>query len=111
MGRESTDDALTKVLYGSALEQLIAQLPDGLETRVGEQGRWISGGEAKRVALARAYFTPAPILLLDEPTEGLDLHMEQMVLQRMKELLTGRTIIVATHRRAAANAADSTLSI
>jgi ATP-binding cassette subfamily C protein CydD len=73
-------------------------LPDGLETQVGEQGAGISRGQAQRVALARAFLKDAPILLLDEPTAGLDTENESLVIDALNRLSRGRTVLMLTHR-------------
>ena len=73
-------------------------LPDGLDTSVGEHGIGLSRGQAQRVALARAFLKNAPLLLLDEPTAGLDTESEQMVLASLDILAKDRTVLTATHR-------------
>jgi ATP-binding cassette subfamily C protein CydD len=74
------------------------QLPEGLETLVGEQGLGLSRGQAQRVALARAFLKGAPILLLDEPTAGLDAENEALVISALETLSRGRTVLILTHR-------------
>jgi ATP-binding cassette subfamily C protein CydD len=73
-------------------------LPQGLETPVGEQGLGLSRGQAQRVALARAFLKGAPILLLDEPTAGLDAENEALVISALETLSRGRTVLILTHR-------------
>jgi ATP-binding cassette subfamily C protein CydD len=73
-------------------------LPEGLDTRVGEQGQGLSRGQAQRVALARAFVKDAPILLLDEPTAGLDVENEALVIRALKEFCRDRTVLTLTHR-------------
>ncbi len=73
-------------------------LPEGLETLVGEQGFGLSRGQAQRVALARAFLKGAPILLLDEPTAGLDAENEALVISALETLSRGRTVLILTHR-------------
>ena len=85
------------------------ELPDGLDTAVGEGGVGLSGGQIQRVALARAYLSGAPLLLLDEPTANLDLDSERLVLEALDELGRGRTVIVVTHRLAPCRLADRVL--
>jgi len=84
----------------AGLSDWVARLPLGLDTLVGEEGSAVSGGEAKRIALARALLKDASIMLLDEPTEGLDSVTEQDVVNRLKERLKGKTVLLATHRPA-----------
>ncbi len=87
-------------LYGSG------ELPQGLTTEVGEQGNLLSGGQARRVALARAFAKNAPLLLLDEPTAGLDLENERLIIENLKRLRHGKTVIMLTHRLDTARLAD-----
>lgn len=82
------------------------QLVQGLATEVGEQGCRLSGGQARRVALARAFAKDAPLLLLDEPTAGLDLENERLIMESVERLRQGRTVIMLTHRLDTARRAD-----
>jgi ATP-binding cassette subfamily C protein CydD len=83
-----------------------SRLPQGLATEVGEQGNLLSGGQARRVALARAFAKDAPLLLLDEPTAGLDLENERLIMESLKRLPRGKTVIMLTHRLDTARLAD-----
>ena len=76
-----------------------SQLPQGLDTQVGEGGFGLSGGQAQRVALARAFLRDAPLVLLDEPTASLDPGTEAEVMEAIARLCSGRTAIIATHSR------------
>ena len=78
-----------------------AALPQGLDTPVGEGGYGLSGGQAQRVAIARAFLKNAPLLLLDEPTAHLDPATEAEVLDSLRRLALGRTVILASHSAAA----------
>jgi ABC-type transport system involved in cytochrome bd biosynthesis fused ATPase/permease subunit len=73
---------------------------------VGERGAKLSGGERQRVGLARAFLRDAPILLLDEPTSALDPTTEEDVLDALKQLMVGRTVVMVTHREAPTRLAD-----
>lgn len=73
-------------------------LPEGLDTPVGEQGFGLSRGQAQRVALARIFLKDAPLLLLDEPTAGLDAENEALVINSLETLSRGRTVLMLTHR-------------
>lgn len=84
----------------AALRSAIDTFPDGLETIVGERGAKLSGGERQRVGLARAFLRDAPVLLLDEPTSALDPTTEEGVLDALKRLIIGRTVVMVTHREA-----------
>jgi len=85
-------------LRAARLEAFVAALPQGLETWIGESGHGLSGGEARRLAVAQAVLRDAPIWLLDEPTEGLDRANEQLLMNTLLELTAGRTLVLITHR-------------
>lgn len=108
------EDQLHQVLRDSALDRWIAGLPLGLATQVGVNGCAVSGGEARRIALARALLKDAPILLLDEPTEGLDAATEREVVSRLKERVSssGRTtMLVVSHRPECMKLGDSQIRL
>jgi ATP-binding cassette subfamily C protein CydD len=98
---EASVDDVTKAATAARLDSFTAGLPMGLDTIVGEGGYGISGGQAQRVAIARAYLKNAPLLLLDEPTAHLDPATEQEVLDSLRRLALGRTVILASHSSAA----------
>lgn len=95
---DATKEQLHQALRQAHVHDEIMAFPDGLETLVGETGMRLSGGQARRVAIARALLKDAPILLLDEPTEGLDAGAERAVLQALQGLMVGRTTLLITHR-------------
>lgn len=78
--------------------EMINSLEDGFDTKVGEGGRGLSGGEKQRIALARAFLKKPSIILFDEPTVGLDLHTERILQRSMKELAESSTVITVAHR-------------
>jgi subfamily B ATP-binding cassette protein MsbA len=80
------------------LDQMIAQLPKGLDTPVGDNGSRLSGGQRQRLAIARAIYKDAPILILDEATSALDSESERAVQSALDELMQGRTTLVIAHR-------------
>jgi ATP-binding cassette subfamily C protein CydD len=84
-------------------------LPEGLDTLIGEQGLGLSRGQAQRVALARAFVKDAPILLLDEPTTGLDVENETLVIRALREFCRDRTVLTLTHRLTNIRQADRIL--
>ena len=106
---DATQAQLEEAVYVSCMEDFLPQLPQGLDTILGESGEGLSEGQAQRLAIARAVLGGAPILLLDECTSALDEDTESRVLGRLKEL-PGRTILAVTHRPAAARLSDCRLA-
>jgi ATP-binding cassette, subfamily C, bacterial CydC len=106
---DASEDALAKALQQANVYDEIRSLPEGLDTIVGETGTRLSGGQARRVAIARALLRDAPILLLDEPTEGLDAAAEHAVLQALEALMRDRTTLLITHRPQALRYVDEVL--
>ena len=98
---EATDAEVDTAATAAQVAAFARDLPAGLETVVGEGGFGLSGGQAQRVAIARAYLKDAPLLLLDEPTAHLDPMTEADVLDSLKRLAIGRTVILASHSAAA----------
>jgi len=98
---------LNAAIKAAGLENFIAYLPEGLDTWVGESGVKVSGGEARRIALARLYLKNAPILMLDEPTEGLDSDTERDVFTALADFAGDKTVIMVTHREAGLGLVDS----
>jgi ATP-binding cassette subfamily C protein CydC len=94
---EADNQALEEVLKVVRLHDFVQSLPDGLETWVGEAGRLLSGGQARRLAVARAVLSEAPIWIFDEPTEGLDSDTAEAMMQALLRRGHGRTVIVVTH--------------
>lgn len=107
---QATAEEIEQAVYVSAMDEYLPQLPEGLDTRLGENGAGLSEGQAQRLAIARAVLGGAPILLLDECTSALDEATEQKVLQRLKAL-PERTCIAVTHRPAAIALCDWRLEV
>jgi ABC-type multidrug transport system fused ATPase/permease subunit len=106
-GRPDASDAqVAAAAEASGLALALARLPDGLDTQVAERGASLSGGERQRVAIARALIREAPLLLLDEPTTGLDPTTKRGVIDAIETLLEGRTSIIVTHDLELARRAD-----
>jgi ATP-binding cassette, subfamily C, bacterial CydC len=89
---------LNAALKFAGLTTFVKRLPNGLNTWVGESGVKVSGGEARRIALARLYLKNPPILLLDEPTEGLDVATERDIISALAEFTNHKTLLMVTHR-------------
>jgi len=85
----------------------IRALPDGMETRIGEQGAGLSKGQGQRVALARAFLRDAPILLMDEPLASLDMETQRQVSETITAFARGRTLVMLTHRLSSLRGADA----
>ncbi len=103
---ESTDDELWEALRRARLVDLIQELPDGLETVVGERGYRFSGGERQRLTIARMLLAQPWVVILDEATASLDSTSEAAVQAALAEALTGRTAVVIAHRLSTVRAAD-----
>ena len=88
------------------MNYLVANLPDGLDSPVGERGTSLSGGQRQRVAIARAFLKDAPVLILDEATSHLDAVNEQAVRRALDVLQADRTTIVIAHRLSTVRDAD-----
>ncbi len=94
----ASNGELFAALESAQLLDFTAGLPDGLDTWIGEAAKLLSGGQARRVAVARAVLHNAPLWVLDEPTKGLDTITEKKMLGAIKELTVGRTLLLITHR-------------
>ncbi|TWG55311.1 amino acid ABC transporter ATP-binding/permease protein [Aminobacter sp. J44] len=104
---KADDSRLLAALEAAGLREDVEALPEKLDTRLGEGGFGLSGGQARRLALARLFLRDAPLWLLDEPTEGLDGPTARDVLIRLAARAEGRSIVLATHIRREAELADS----
>jgi thiol reductant ABC exporter CydD subunit len=104
-------DEVGVAVAAAGLEPVVASLPDGLETRIGEGGRRLSAGERQRVALARAFLRDAPLLVLDEPTAHLDTETARSVASGIERLSAGRTTLLIVHHPALAAGADEILEL
>src|SRR5690606_38041308 len=93
-----TDAQVRAAASAAQLDEVIARLPNGRHTNVGEGGALLSGGERQRVSIARALLKNAPIVLLDEVTSALDPVNEAAVHEGIERLMAGRTVVMVTHR-------------
>jgi thiol reductant ABC exporter CydD subunit len=105
------DYRLREVLDEMGAGDLVASLPDGLDTRLGEGGRQVSAGERQRIALARAVLRNASFHLLDEPTSHLDDDTEATVVEALGRALSGRSALIVTHRPAVLRLADRVVTL
>ncbi|MFF5481863.1 ABC transporter ATP-binding protein [Streptomyces sp. NPDC012935] len=95
---DATDTELAEAARAAHLDEVVARLPDGWRTQVGEGGAALSGGERQRVSIARALLKDAPVLLLDEATSALDPNSEAKVQEGLEAVMRGRTVIMVAHR-------------
>ncbi len=108
---DASDGDVLQAVEAAQLGDLVAQLPDGLQTIVGERGYRLSGGEKQRVAIARAILRNASVLLLDEATSSLDSHAERLIQEALGRLFRGRTVVAIAHRLSTVLAADQILVV
>jgi ATP-binding cassette subfamily C protein CydC len=104
---DATDERMEAACRMAQLHDTIVALPDGYETRVGENGVRLSGGERQRLAIARAILKDAPILVLDEATANLDVLTERRLLESIAPFMAGRTTLVISHRETVAERVDA----
>ncbi len=100
--RDVSDEEIMSAARAACAEDFISQLPNGLDTRIGENGFGLSEGQAQRIAVARALFSGAGFLLLDESTSALDAQTERRLLENISAM-DGKTVLIVTHRPAALN--------
>jgi thiol reductant ABC exporter CydD subunit len=106
---DASDEMVRAAISAAGLSKLVARLPAGVETVLGERGAGLSAGERQRVALARVFLRDAPLLLLDEPTASLDGETEEQVLDAVQRIARGRTAVLVAHRPALIAMADRVL--
>jgi ATP-binding cassette, subfamily C, bacterial CydD len=107
----TTDADVREAARAALLDEVVAGLPDGLDTPLGEHGYGLSSGQRQRVALARAFLREAPLVLLDEPTARLDGGSEGAVVDATVRLLRDRTGVFVAHRPALLRVADRVVRI
>jgi ATP-binding cassette, subfamily B, bacterial len=112
LGRpDASVEQVTAACTAAGVLQFADDLPAGLDTPLGDRGVGLSGGQRQRVGIARALLQNAPVVLLDEPTSGLDHDAERTLVAALQRLMTGRTVIMTTHRPALLGLADATVHL
>lgn len=103
--KDATDEEVLVAAKLANVDDFVQQLPNGYQTRIGENGSELSGGERQRISIARAFLKDAPIILLDEATASLDAENETAVQEALSKLITDKTVLIIAHRmRTVANA-------
>ncbi|MFJ4853327.1 thiol reductant ABC exporter subunit CydD [Streptomyces sp. NPDC088730] len=108
---EADDSAVTAALRDAGAYDFVAALPDGAATLLGEDGAGLSAGQRQRLALARAFLADRPVLLLDEPTASLDGETEAGIVEAVRRLAAGRTVLLVVHRPALLSVADRVVTL
>jgi subfamily B ATP-binding cassette protein MsbA len=109
LGNQPDDQKVRQCVAAANLEDLVAALPDGLNTVVGHNAVTLSGGQRQRLAIARALYKDAPVLILDEATSALDTASERQVQEALQRLMAGRTTLIIAHRLSTIEHADRVL--
>ena len=104
--RHATREQVEAAAIAADAHQFISELPDGYETEIGQKGRRLSGGQRQRIAIARAMIRDAPVLILDEPTTGVDAESGSRIMGPLRRLIGGRTTIVISHNLVTVRDAD-----
>ncbi len=104
--KEHSRSELLQAAEAAYVLEFVSELPDGLETRVGDRGALLSGGQRQRIAIARALLKDAPVLILDEATSSLDTKSERIIQDALTQLMKGRTTLVIAHRLSTVENAD-----
>ena len=104
--QDATDAELMAALNSAELGDFVASSPAGLDTMVGDQGLALSGGQAQRLAIARAVLKDAPIVVLDEPTSQIDVETEALLNRALERLCQNKTVLLIAHRLSTIERAD-----
>lgn len=108
---QASDDAVARAVEAVGLTDMVAKMPEGLDTLIGDGGRGLSGGQAQRIALARTLLDERPILIFDEPTAHLDIQTEYELKECMLPLMEGKLVVFATHRHHWLSAMDEVIAL
>lgn len=108
---DATEDEIRRAAEMANAHEFISRLPEGYDTAVGERGVTLSGGQRQRISIARAIIRDSPILILDEPSSGLDASSEELIFEAINRLIEGRTTIVIAHRFSTIQRANTILVV
>ncbi|MDZ4910580.1 ATP-binding cassette domain-containing protein, partial [Clostridium perfringens] len=108
---DATDEDIIHALETACAFDFVKQLPEGINSQVGENGMGFSEGQAQRLSIARALLRKSPVLILDEATSALDVYTERVVLRNIMDMGYARTCIVTTHRPSGLNLCDRVYKI
>jgi len=103
---DATDAELMAAITAAELKGFVDASPDGLDTKVGDQGMALSGGQAQRLAIARALLKDAPLVILDEPTSQIDVETEALLNRALERLCANKTVLLIAHRLSTIEQAD-----
>lgn len=107
IGRKyAADKEVLQVADYANVDDIVAKLPDGYDTVIGENGAKLSGGERQRISIARAFLKNAPIILLDEISASIDVENEMEIKESLNKLIKGKTVIIISHRLKSVEKAD-----
>jgi subfamily B ATP-binding cassette protein MsbA len=104
---EASEDEILEAARVANAHEFISRMPHGYDSMVGERGDTLSGGQRQRIGIARAVVRNSPIMILDEPTAALDTDSEVLVMEALKRLMQGRTVIMIAHRLSTIRDADT----
>ncbi|NNK47639.1 MAG: ATP-binding cassette domain-containing protein, partial [Gemmatimonadetes bacterium] len=110
-GEERPEEEIWEAIRAANAEDFIAELPEGIDTVLGDRGVRLSGGQRQRVGIARAILRDPPLLILDEATSSLDTESEQLIQAALERLLAGRTVFVIAHRLSTIRGANRILAL
>lgn len=109
--RDATDDEVIEAARLGGCHDFISRLPEGYNTKIGENGATLSGGERQRISIARAFLKDAPVIILDEIAAALDVENEKKIQDSLNRLMEGRTVIIISHRLKSVEHVDSIVVI
>lgn len=108
---DATEEEIEKVIDAAQCREIIENLPDGLNTKIGVEGTYLSGGEQQRIVLARAFLKDSPIVILDEATAFADPENEYLIKKALDKLMVGKTVLMIAHRLTSVKDADKILVV